>query len=97
VTRQNLHTAERSAQAFDARVLVSSAATALPSGLIRAFKVMRMCTVFGSSSRAVLGVHTSSHLLTSSPSIGARAIIPSMNSSGMPRSVRIGMPSASRP
>ena len=47
-------------------------------------------------------VHTSSHDcfqsgLKSSPSIGARAIMPSMNSSGMPRSVRVGIPSASRP
>jgi hypothetical protein len=34
---------------------------------------------------------------SSSPSSAARASMPSMNSSGMPRSVRVGTPSASRP
>ena len=76
----------------------------MPSGFICAFKVISMCTVFGSTVRAVvLLVHTSSQdffqsgPLKSSPSIGARSIMPSMNSSGMPRSVRVGVLSARRP
>jgi len=78
--------------------------TGLPSGFICAFKVMSMCTVFGSTARwVVTAVHTLSHdffqpsPMKSSPSIGARSIMPSMNSSGMPRSVRVGILSARRP
>ena len=105
VTGQKRYAADRLASASISAVFVSSAGTALPSRIhlrVERDENMHGVRIECRAVVAALGPHLVPGLfqsapLKSSPSIGARAAMPSMNSSGMPRNVRVGIPSASSP
>ena len=88
----------RSHKAAISAQVASSSGTGLPSACIWALSMTRMWMSFsrlfapqtGSQSRRLFS-------FVSSPRMAQRAAMPSINSSGMPRSVRTGTSSASRP